>query len=346
MPTCTRIIVAALLLPVALPAQDVADRWRKFAPDSFWVSVWTRGYTREPDLLVEPRGMAITPGALVVLDEGTREVLSFDLRTGATRARLVARRGSGPGEFRRPFAVVTVPGGFAVSDQGNSRLSAFTSSGRLMWDMHLPNPVIEAICVDQQMRVVFHTKGRTVESRDTTGRLRATRQLPWTTSPNESLTDAVVVSGPTQAGSCVMARAFGSQWAVVPSVGRIRAHPFIEPGRAPRVATAKRDLGQVDDAPVTERLEKTESTTMAQNAMVYGDTLIVRFGGNTAARIRLLDYYHIPTGRYLYSRKLQSPFVTMTIGPDGTFYGAHIRNEDAGVIAFRPSATKSSTARE
>lgn len=346
MPTCWRIITAIMLVPAVLPAQQVAERWRTFAPDSFWVSIWTRGYTREPDLLVEPRGLAVTSGAVVVLDHGTREALSFDTRTGATRARLVARQGSGPGEFRRPFAVVAVPGGFAVSDQGNSRLSAFSPSGRLMWDMPLPDPTIDAICVDQHMRVMFHTSARSVESRDTTGRLLGTRQFPWTTNTNESLTENVIASAPTRTGTCVMARAFGNQWAVVPSSGPIRAFPYVEPMPAPRVTVAEQKIGDKDGKSVIQGLQKTESSAMALDAMIYGDTLIVRFAGNTAARIRLLDYYHIPTGRYLYSRKLQSPFVAMTIGPDGTFYGAHIRSEDAGVIAFRPSATRPPAARE
>ena len=79
---------------------------------------------------------------------------------------------------------------------------------------------------------------------------------------------------------------------------------------------------------------------IARGALHIGDTVVVQAGATKRSAHRLLDYYLISNGRYLYSRTLPVAFTALAVGPDGTFYGAVIGDEVSWVLALRPTTRK------
>jgi hypothetical protein len=69
-------------------------------------------------------------GSLYVLDQIARRIYRFD-RAGALQGSM-GGPGSGPGEFQNPLAMVPVPGGVAVWDQGTARVTVFSTSGAIV----------------------------------------------------------------------------------------------------------------------------------------------------------------------------------------------------------------------
>ncbi len=315
---------------------------RRFAPDSFWVRKWFRGGSKEEDLLTEPRQIITTGGLVVVLDEGTREVHGFDAATGGARLHLTAR-GEGPGEFRQPRRIAPTRSGFAVLDHATARLTAFDSLGPMQWDAPMKSAmVIEGVCVltsGQLWSKVDGAVGSLIRS-DTSGRILGRVSLDARADSNAGFGWSGFVTGPDNADNCVFARRYGSEWFVVSPSGIVTRHSYIERMAEPRVDVTvkpgKKD-GKLQNFQVTQ---KVESNSSASDAMLRGDTLIVRAGGATRDQFALLDYYSVATGRYLHSRRL--PFIpnAITVGADGVFYATNIGNESAAVLALTTTATK------
>lgn len=84
------------------------------------------------DVLLGRVGAAVRAedGSLYVLDQLARRVYRFN-RAGALEASM-GRPGVGPGELQNPLALAPVPGGVAVWDQGNARVTVFSGSGAIV----------------------------------------------------------------------------------------------------------------------------------------------------------------------------------------------------------------------
>ena len=336
-------VISLLLFVVqvaALPAQSNI-RQRRFAADSFWVGVWQRGYTEEPDLVVEPRDLAVVGNRLIVLDAGTREVLVVDATTGKLLRKLEAR-GSGPGEFKRPGTITAMTRGFGILDQENQRFSALSLDGKLLWDA--PAPGLSAVaCAHSPTAVTWKTGGvrNAVVVVDSSGRTTATRSLPWTQQGREELSTSAVAAGPSNTGTCVFARRYGNDFVLMTASGAQSNHKYIENVPEPQVVVQRTTLERSGNSSVVQQTERTNAVSSALRAMVVRDTLIVLFAGATNDKYRLLDYYHLPSGQYVYSRRLRAPAVAIA-SSNGVFFVSEIMEEYAGFFALKPSYTKPS----
>lgn len=339
--TFARVILLACALPLPLLAQSktVPNGKRTFAADSFWVREWVRGNSKEPDLLTEPRHVVAAHGIVVVLDDGTREITAFDARTGQSRFNLQAK-GEGPGEFRRPLLIAATQSGFAVVDQATSRVTAFDSLGRLQWNAPLLDAVSSnGICVLRRGLLISKTSGAigSILLSDTTGRLLSRRTLDERGRKADDLAWSTHVTGPDASDNCVFARQYGANWYVVSPSGPLAMHTYIEAGSEPAVNTKQAKKGKVSGKQIVEVTHTTDADPIASNAMLLGDTLIVRATGSGRNQYRLLDYYVISSGAYLYSRRLPLAPNAVTVGPNGTFYALGIGEESAGIWALKPS---------
>jgi len=312
---------------------------RIFAPDSFWITSWTRGGKAEPELLVEPRQVTVSGNMLIVFDEGTREVGGFDGRTGTSRFVLKAT-GEGPGEFKRPQQIASSATDFVVVDAATSRITRYDNNGGYQrTDVHADAGQIEALCLRERSQILAKYSG----ARNALRLVQAsgTRVMQRSTASDEDVLDA-----PSFANSARIPRAcasqrtalvplFGASWFVVSGNGALTRYPFIEAGQAPIVGTTTK--GKKRGGGVIIETQIAEVSPITRDAMQIGDTLIVNVAASAKNPGRLLDYYSLATGRYLYSRKLFTFLDGLTIGSDGTFYGTSIGDEHSAVLAFRPA---------
>ncbi len=333
------LLSSALASPLVAQTKSTSNTTRHFAADSFWVREWVRGNSKEPDLLTEPRHVVAAHGIVVVLDAGTREITAFDALTGQSRFNLRAK-GEGPGEFRRPSLIAITPSGFAVVDQATSRVTTFDSLGRLQWNAPLLDAVSSnGICVLRNGLLISKTSGAigSVLLSDSTGRLLSRRTLDDRGRKADDLAWTTHVTGPDASDNCVFARQYGANWYVVTRSGPLTMHAYIEAGVEPAVNTKQAKKGKVNGKQILEVAHTTDADPSASNAMLFGDTLIVRGKGSGRNAYRLLDYYATSSGAYLYSRRLPLLPNAVTIGPNGTFYALGIGEESAGIWALKPS---------
>ena len=315
---------------------------RRFVADSFWTRTWYRGGTKDPELFTEPRQVVTVNDLVVVLDVGLREVSGFDAKSGAQRFTLTAR-GEGPGEFRRPALLVSTENGFAVLDHATSRLTAFDATGRMTWDTPITGAAgIEGLCLAPAGRILAKHMGglKSLISMDSSGRTSATRSLPWRDPGEKSLAMSGFLAGPDSRGNCVLARRFGSEWLLITPTGATTKRPYVSAHPEATIVvknTAKQRIG--NEGSFT-RTQFNSVDAAVSNLMLRGDTAIMRGGPAERGGYQLLDYYSLPTGRYIHSRRLPTIFITTAIGADGAFYGTNIGEESGALVAFRPSATR------
>jgi hypothetical protein len=336
---CAATGIALAALAGSAAAQPGPPDARRFAADSFWVVTWARGFDKEPDLVIEPRELVISGGAVIVLDAGTREVLVLDRRTGRTLKR-IEPRGSGPGEFRRPTSLTTLHNGFGLLDQATQRFSALNLDGRLLWD--IPAPSLSGVaCAHSTTAITWKLSGsrNALQVIDTSGRRRATRSLPWQHSDKEQMTTAAVAAGPTSRGECVFARVFGPDFVILNPTGRQTQHRYIEAIPEPVIEVKRRTVEKSGGSSVVQETQSVKGNSSAMKSVVVGDTLIIQFAGLTSHKYRLLDYYLLPSGQYLHSRRLFAPVTGFTAAPDGSIIVTQIGELNSGISALRPSRT-------
>lgn len=336
-----RAVLAVLLLsPLASAAAQVV---RRYAPDSMWRRVWTVGVGagKQSEVFVEPRKVVVTSDLVTVLDLGTREVRGFDARTGAARF-TVAARGNGPGEFKRPAELFATPTGFAVLDLSNARLSAYDGKARPTWHFVMPDVFSAAsACIrrDGTVLVSYRRPDTAIAVLDTTGKRVGRQHVAWSKPRPTPIGFAheAYLSHVTDDGRCALTRHFGGEWAVVGGSARVvSAWPLVEVGDEPRMHVAEEVLERSLSRKVTRSVEGTETTSIANNILLRADTAIVMGGETKRFPYRMLDYYHLTTGAYLYSRKLPFILNAVAIGADGTYYGTVIGENTQALVAFRP----------
>ena len=333
------LLFVVLMSASVLDAQSGPNQKRTFAADSFWSVQWQRGYKMEPDLVVEPRELIVVGNRLVVLDAGTREVLVMDAVAGKLMKRLEAR-GNGPGEFKRPASLTALSNGFAILDQSVNRLSALSLDGKLLWDIQSPS-FSAAPCAHSPTRVTWKARGakNAIIVMDTAGRTLSHASLPWQDIEQQDMGTNAVVAGPTRDGICVFARTHGPGFVIRRSTGSLTNHQYVEATPEPRIEVKRQNVESSGGQSVVKEIQTFHGVASAMKAMLVHDTLIVQFAGDTQLKYRVLDYYHLPSGRYIHSRKLRAPVVSITAGPNGWFYATEMLEEYSGLTALRPAFT-------
>ena len=336
----------ATIAAATTPAGAVPPMPRRFPADSAWAYHWVVGRDPHTELFIEPRQLVVSGGMVVVFDAGSREVHLLEAASGRPTRRLEAR-GTGPGEFRRPTLLLGTPDGFAILDQATARVTAFTLGGRVRWDAQIPDAArLAGACIPAGGRLLlsYRRAAPSLLTVDTAGRTVATSghtgTIPWQirrpTAPDFAHEHHLSGAGPD--GRCALVPIFGGEWALTgPAGGRPTVYPLIEPGELPRIRQSRRILERTATHVIVEGAEISSTRPVASGAMRRGDTVIVVATSATAPNRRLLDYYDASSGRYLHSRWLPALFAAVTIGPDGTFYAAHIGERTQVVVALRPT---------
>ena len=335
-------IIVALLVnaPISSPAVHAqrAPTTRRFHADSFYIREWVRGGTKDPDLLVEPRAIAITDQVVVVLDAGTREVHAFDVMSGAKRFVLKAT-GEGPGEFKQPMQVAATARHVGVLDAATSRLTVYSDSGRFLWTTRVPDgPVVETMCLLPRGRIRVKYLGaiRAIAMIDSSGNTLSRTSLPVATPLQKapSFANSAYIADACAGESMAVAPFFGSSWYSIAANGAAKRFPYIEAGQEAVVTTKQRRLERTPKHMTTQTTMTTEVNPIARGAMQRGDTVIVEAGATKAHPYQLLDYYRASDGAYLYSRRLPFTPTALAMAPNGRLFAASIGTETSLVVAL------------
>jgi hypothetical protein len=322
---------------------------RTFAADSAWERLWIAGIDDTQGIFSEPRQIIAHRSHVVVLDAATREVRVLDLRTGSVKLTMVAQ-GVGPGEFKRPAKLIKSPEGFAVLDHESGRLSNFTLEGALQWDFSVPDLFeVSSLCIpDRHTVAAYYSRSRdNVIHFDTAGNKLSQSSVPWAypRTDMEAHANPSFASNVSSTMGCALSPVYGEQWAVLPAQASDspNVYPFHEPGLEPVFEVSERVLGQANGKVAVELIQRTDAPVVAQGVQAIHDTVVINAWTTKQFPRRILDYHHLPSGRYLYSRVL--PFVVngFAIAPDGTFIVSHIGDTDQIVMAMRPVARPNSS---
>lgn len=329
-------VTAALLTAVdALGAQG-RPGVRQFRTDSFFIREWIRGGAKEPDLFVEPREIAVTQSAVVVLDAGTREIHVLDLRNGSKRLVLKAT-GEGPGEFKRPMHIATTARLIGVLDQATSRITVYSDSGRYLWTTHVPEgPSVEAMCMlpRGRLRVKYLGVVGALATIDSAGQIVSRRSLPASPELQKApsfANSAFLADGCTD-GVMSLAPSFGASWYSVAENGASKRFAYVEAGRDAIITLNKRNVDRSRSLKADQLIQTTEVNAIARGAMQRGDTIIIEAGATKSLPYELIDYYRANDGRYLYSRHLPFTPSALAITPDGRLIAAIIGDETSSIV--------------
>jgi len=324
---------------------------RAFAGDSTWERLWAVGINDTQGIFSEPRQIIAHRSHVIVLDAATREVRVLDLQSGRVELTMVAH-GVGPGEFKRPAKLTKTPEGFAILDHESGRLSNFSVGGALQWDFTVPDVFeVSSFCIpDGQTVVAYYSRARdNVVHFDTAGRRLSQQSVPWAHQRTEleASGNPSFAANATPGLGCALSPVYGEQWAVLPAQPdrAPSVHPFQEPGPDPVFEASERVLGQGDGKVAVELIRRTDAPVVAQGVQAIHDTAVINAWTTQQFPNRILDYHHLPSGRYLYSRVLPFSVNGFAIAPDGTFIVSHIGDTDQIVMAMRPVARPDSTAK-
>jgi len=315
---------------------------RRFRADSFYVREWVRGGTKEPDLLVEPRELAVTKSAAIVLDLGTREVHALDIQSGATRFVLKAK-GEGPGEFKRPTHIATTPQLVGVLDAATSRLTIYSEDGRFLWTTHITDgPSVESMCLLPHgiLRVKYMGASNAIATIDSTGKVLSRASLPVSRELQNapSFANSAFIADGCTSSAMAVTPFFGGVWYSVAPNGSAKRMPYREAGREAIVTTKLKRRERVGSTQITESSLTTDVDAITRGALQLGDTVVVEAGGTNQFPSQLLDYYRAASGEYVYSRRLPFTPSALAFSAGGQLFLANIGNETSAIV--RLSTTK------
>lgn len=329
-------LTAILLIAVDALGAQRRPVVRQFRADSFFIREWIRGGAKEPDLLVEPREIALTQSAVVVLDAGTREIHVLDLNTGSKRLILKAT-GEGPGEFKRPMHIATTTQHVGVLDQATSRITVYSDSGRYLWSTPIPDgPSVEAICMlpRGRLRVKYLGAVGALATIDSSGRILSRISLPAPPELQKAPTfaNSAYIADGCADGVMSIAPSFGAFWYGVAENGATKRFAYVEAGRDAVIRSKKRSVDRSRTVKADQLIQTTEVNAIARGAMQRGDTIIVEAGATNRLPYELIDYYRANDGKYLYSRHLPFTPSALAITPDGRLIAAFIGDETSSIV--------------
>ena len=331
------LIVGVSIGSTAVQAQRSSPT-RRFHADSFFIRQWVRGGTKDPDLLVEPRAIALTDHVVVVLDAGTRELHAFDVTSGAKRF-VLKSTGEGPGEFKQPMQLAATARHVGVLDAATSRLTVYSDSGRFLWTTLVPDgPAVESMCLlpRGRIRVKYLGATRAIALIDSSGTTLSRTPLPVARARQNapSFANSAFIADACAGESMAVAPYFGGFWYRIASNGAAKRFPYIEAGEEATVTTKQRRLERTAKHVMTQTTMTTEVSPIARGAMQRGDTVIVEAGATKIHSHQLLDYYRASDGAYLYSRRLPFTPTALAIAPNGRLFAASIGTETSLVVAL------------
>lgn len=262
--------------------------------------LWSRSGAMEDTVLLQPGRMFATEGLLWVVDYSPPRVVQLDAATGRTLFSL-GKAGRGPGEWIGPLSFVGTQGtNVAVFDVASRRLALITPA-RTVQNEPLPTlSLAQLACSSGNSGLVAASVGRNgsnvvtrvIRTTGAANSIVSNSDLPWPALRNLTPAASQVTLNATQNG-CIMGPLYGSSvarfdrdGAFVDTIGLIERIPL------PTVQTERRGRGvAVSVGP--------QSVRGVISLTRFGQYLVVAFGGRSAHRDRLLDFYEWQSGRYV-----------------------------------------------
>lgn len=324
----------------SLSFNSPSDRTRFPFPEKF-ERVWYRDASIDDPLLMQPSKISVAGTTLILSDLNAKRIVALDLRHGKELWSF-GRAGDGPGEFRGRTNIVgrnhdTV----MLWNSDMKRLTRVGTDGRLVSTLKVTVPAsAHTLCVlgdgtmllskfiVQEVGLIAHVSadGNEILKLDSIP-WHETRRLPPLAS--QSLTYSL------EDGSCMLA---ASYWAGVvrlnesaeitdslrliehvPLPSASVRHVIIQPGLYP-------ETGPVPRPAINSSIDEGVSTTGDLTAV--SGYFVLAFGGSTAMKGRLLDFYDRATGQYAGSLTTVGRVKTIA-GSGDTF--AIITEDDIGL---------------
>ncbi|MCC6931231.1 MAG: hypothetical protein IT359_19740 [Gemmatimonadaceae bacterium] len=268
---------------------------------------WSIGGAPGDTTFLLPQAIAATTHHFVVYDAVARNLTALDPVTGRVAWRF-GRAGRGPNEFGGVATVgPRLEGGVNVIDHGNQRLTPVREDGRpgAATDFAVgvnPRGLCELRGAQLRLRGIVDKELERIPAGSTEG---VTTALPW---PELSMEPPIVRQSKlftVAAGeACVLTLSFGPRFAILDEAGTRVAGEWVE-----RIPLAR----AVSPARGSWRMQPGSAYSTASVSSV-GDAFAVLFEGTSTLKLRLLDFYSLRNGDYLFS--LQLPFAAkyMTYG--------------------------------
>jgi hypothetical protein len=276
--------------PDPRPESDVRRRLVAGRIDTLWTTKLS------DSALVSPAFLTTDGVQLYLSDPSARTVHAFDMTTG--QARWTTRPDSGG---TRPRTITSRhDGGVAFLDDETGVVVAFDRAGREVSRVSSPDVTkADAVCAlpdgGYLLAGVNHTADFAVVSND--GHVRRALPTPWSGIHGPiagSLT--LVPSG----DGCVAALAYGRGFATYVDSSFRAPSRYVEYFEVPAVnVTVRRAL---DSTITTSQIDTHRIAAM--DASADDSVLAVLFEGETDLRAHVVDFYHLPDGAYLASRRL------------------------------------------
>lgn len=285
-------------------ADRVQRGGRRYRPVRFQQK-WGIGGSAADTMILLPQQIVSTQRHVVIYDAIARRLLGLNPESGRIEWR-AGRPGRGPGEFAGVGLMNARPeGGVHILDLGASRLSAVGEDGKMGDYRDHPlgaNP--RGICDLGDTYYTLRGGGdaelQRVERRSGTERRFS---LPWPEVDGQpSITRQSKVFAYPGAGVCMLALSFGPRYALLDTSGVRMVGTWVE--HVPLAKAVSLGKGSWRMAP--------GSVLSAQSATGVGAAFSVLFEGTSPDKLRVLDFYAVTDGRYLFSVRL--PFEARYIG--------------------------------
>lgn len=304
--------------PRELWSEDDVVAERTFLPAEM-DSLWSIGGTAADTLLLNPYWMSAGAEGVTLWDGGRNALVRISAEGELLWT--FGRQGGGPGEFRTVRGIAQLPGGgVAVVDNVNERLTIVDRDGRLAGETNLSGMAPESVASLDDGSLVMLTRlaepaflvsdenGAIVDSVDFPS--RQYRDLPPMARQGR-----VIGAGE----EWVFGFTVGNGWWRLGGDRAAEGFPYAEHADFPGLVTT------VGEAVVDGRVTTVRSTRAAErvftamNFGVRGDTLFVRYYGESNVRGYLLDLFGLANGSYLGSVLLPAWARAVAIGPDAIY---------------------------
>ena len=287
--------------PRSAPATGptVARRFTRAPVDTTWANAL-------PDsLFVSPAFLAVDATQAYLSDPGASRVHAFDRRTGQRRWTTVV------GGETVPRAIAALrEGGLAIADDRSGAIVLLDAAGRERGRVTSPDVrFVASLCElpDRAFLLAGVNHSPDLAVLDRAGRVRRAVPLPWA-DLREALTASLWLA--SSRDGCVAALTYGRGFAAF--VGDSFAAParYVEYFDVPSVV---RDVRRTGDSVITTT-QVAAHRVAATDVSVDDSLLAVSFEGETDDRAHVVDYYALPAGRYVESRRLGRRPLALTTG--------------------------------